>query len=111
MSEKEERETKYPPILPIANFSLDRHIIVICKEYTEFRSWLQERFPYLFPITFILGKGENRPAKGKKRPPDGTTPADMDEAIILISEEYARRRLCLLSPPPPDGGRGSASCF
>jgi hypothetical protein len=71
MSEKEERETKYPPILPIANFSLDRHIIVICKEYTEFRSWLQERFPYLFPITFVLGRAKIALPRAKNAPRTG----------------------------------------
>jgi hypothetical protein len=62
-----------------------------CQEYREFSRWVQKRFPNLFTTTdmgliFL------------KEPPLLTTPADMDEAIILISEKYARRRRAMSSP-------------
>lgn len=91
MSEKEEKETKdsftLPIMLPNDSFRgwTDRlvsegYVFITCTEYNAFHDWLLEHFPSL--LTYEGQQNEL---------PDGTTLADMDEAIFLISEEYVRR--------------------
>jgi hypothetical protein len=98
MSEKEINQDSleiYKPSLKINQdiVEIDKPLLIQvigeytgCKEYREFSSWLRKRFPNL--ITYDPRSGLY---KVNEQPPDGATPADMDEAIILISEEYARR--------------------
>jgi hypothetical protein len=127
MSEKEKTEKKdtVPPIdlpfakkvkvppgstMPPIDLSFAKKVKVphSCKEFGEFDSWLNERLPTLFNRVHIcLGspctcspmiRSLSMYTVPKNKPPDWATPADMDEAIILISEEYVRRCKAMSSP-------------